>query len=69
MKYPKAIMIMVASLVLTMLLGLAGCGDDHRGRHHGDRDREHERYERRDGDRHEDRDGDSRHERSGRDDR
>ncbi|MBE3097602.1 MAG: hypothetical protein IMZ44_10825 [Planctomycetes bacterium] len=45
------IMILVASLVLAMLLGLAGCGDDHRDRSHGDRDRSSERFERHDGDR------------------
>lgn len=53
MRHLKATGIVVASLVLTMLLGLAGCGHDHSDRFHGDRDRP--RYERRDNDRHEER--------------
>jgi Ni/Co efflux regulator RcnB len=58
----KTIVIVVASLMLTVLLGLAGCGEDeHRDRFHGDRDRDTVRYERQDNDRHEDR-RESRHE-------
>jgi hypothetical protein len=52
MRHPKAIMIMVASLVLTVLLGLAGCGDDHSDRFHRDGDRSPDRHERHDSDRH-----------------
>jgi hypothetical protein len=53
MRYLKATGIVVASLVVTMLLGLAGCGNDHSDRFHGDRDRPS--YERHDNDRHEER--------------
>lgn len=55
----KITLILAASLILTVLMGLAGCGDDHGHRVRGDRDR----YERHDGDRHEDRGGDSDHDR------
>ncbi len=64
MRYLKAAMIVVASLALTGLMGLAGCDEDHHYR--GDRDRS-PRYEGHDsdrheqGDRHEDRGGDSGH--------
>jgi hypothetical protein len=54
MRHLKTIGILAASVVLTVLLGMAGCGDDRRDRY-GDRDRDRERYERRDSDRHEDR--------------
>jgi len=60
MRHLKITLLMVAPLVLTVLLGLAGCGGDDRDRHHGDRDRS--RYERQDNDRHGDRGGDSAHE-------
>ena len=68
----KTTIIMVASLVLTMLLGLAGCGEDHGAHFRGDRDRSPGRYERQgsdrqeqrqESDRHEDRGGDSGHDR------
>jgi hypothetical protein len=68
MRYLKLITIMLASLVLTAFMGLAGCGEDH-GRIHGERDRtapapryDNDRHEERhDADRHEDRGGDSGH--------
>lgn len=59
MRHSKTTVLMIASLVLVMFLGLAGCGDDHRTRYSGDRDRYPERYDRHDGDRHVDRDRDS----------
>jgi hypothetical protein len=49
MKPLKTTMIMVALLVLTVFLGLAGCGGDDGDRYRGDRDRSH--YERQDNDR------------------
>ena len=53
------LVILVAPMVLALLMGLAGCGDEHRYR--GDRDRGPEQRERSDRDRHEDRrDGDRR---------
>jgi hypothetical protein len=55
MRHLKASGIVVVSLVVTMLLGLAGCGRDHSDRFHGDRD--NARYER-----HEDHGQDSGHE-------
>jgi hypothetical protein len=69
MKHLKTSMIMAAALVLTVLLGLAGCGDD-RGRHgYYEGERNHEVYaiprednERHDSDRHEDRGGELRRE-------
>jgi hypothetical protein len=72
MRHLKTTMIIFASLVLTVFLGLAGCDEDHGGRHiHGDRDRppEHKRDhrppERRrdDRDRHKDRSRNSDHDR------
>ncbi len=48
MRHLKMTMTVVASLVLAVLLGLAGCGEDHEYRHDDDR----VRYERHDGDRH-----------------
>jgi len=68
MRHMKTAMIMVASLILTVLLGLAGCGEDNGHRVRSDRDRYPERYERQDGDRqdsgrHEDRGGESGHDR------
>lgn len=65
MRHPKTTMVMVASLVLTVFLGLAGCGDDHSVRYHDDRNRSPERYERQDSDRHEERQGDRHEERGG----
>ena len=47
MRHLKTTMIMVASLVLTVFLSLAGCSDDHGDHYRGDRDR----IERRDSDR------------------
>ena len=70
MRHLKTFVIM-ASLALTMLLGLVGCGDDHRNHIRSDRDRPPARYERHDndrpqerheGDRHEDRGNDGGHE-------
>ena len=68
MRHLKMATIMVVSLVLTVFLGVAGCGDDHRDHFRGDRDRSAEVYERsdndrHDNDRHEDRGGDSGHDR------
>ena len=51
MRHLKTVMILGASLVLTVFLGLAGCGDDHRDHIRSDRDRYPERVERRDSDR------------------
>lgn len=59
MKHLNTTMIMVASLVLTVLLGVAGCGGDRRDHHRVERNSPPERYESRDNDRHEDRGGDS----------
>jgi len=59
MRHLKMTMIMAALLVLTVFLGLAGCGEDHGHRIRNDRDRYPER---RDSDRHEDRGRDSGHE-------
>lgn len=59
MKHLKTTMIMVLLLFVTVLLGVAGCDDDHRDRFRGDRDRRPSRDQRRDGDRHDDRRGDS----------
>lgn len=69
MRHLKTAMIVVASLVLPVLLGLAGCGDDHRDHFRGDRGRSPERYERRDGDRHDGPGGGSGPDRSERGDR
>ncbi len=55
MRHLKTTLLVVAALAVTALLGLAGCGDDHRDRFHDDRDRSSERYERRDSDRQEER--------------
>ena len=52
MRHLKITMITVASLVLTVFLGLAGCGEDRGHRVRGDRDRHPVSYERHDGDRH-----------------
>lgn len=54
MKHWKTAMIVIASLVLTMFLGLAGCDDNRRGRHiRGDRDHPPRHHDRDDGwDRH-----------------
>ena len=57
MRHLKTTMIMVAALVLTVLLGLAGCGEDRGYRVRSDRDRYPERYERQGNDRHDDRGG------------
>lgn len=51
MRHLKTSVIMVASLVLSVFMGVAGCGDDHRDHFRGDRDRSAERYERPDNDR------------------
>ena len=51
MRHLKVTMIVVASLVFSLLLGMAGCGDHHGDRNRGDRDRSHDSYERHDGDR------------------
>lgn len=56
MRYLKMHIIVAASLVLAVLLGLAGCGDDHRDHFRDDGDRHSVRYERQDNDRHEDSD-------------
>jgi hypothetical protein len=58
----KTTRIVVASLMLTGLLGLAGCFEEDGGRFHGDRDRSPEHYERHDSDRHEERHDSDRHE-------
>jgi hypothetical protein len=50
MRHLKTIMILAASLVLAVLLGLTGCDDDHSHHIRGDRD-DYPR-ERHDGDRH-----------------
>ena len=55
MRHLKTTMLVVAALVVTVLLGLAGCGDDHRDHFRDDRDRSPERYEQRDSDRREER--------------
>ena len=59
MKHLKTSMILAASLVMTLILSLAGCDDDHRRHVSYDRDRNHEVYAapRYDNDRHEDRGG------------
>jgi hypothetical protein len=58
MRNMKTVMTIVASLVLTAFLGLAGCGEDHGYRmdDHRDRAAPAPRYDndRHDGDRHED---------------
>lgn len=58
MRNLKITLMMVASLVLTLFLGLAGCGDDHRHRMdmHDDRDHSTVIIDRSGNDRHEDRD-------------
>ena len=69
MRHLKITMIMAASLVLTVLLGLAGCGDDHRGHAYYVQDRPPEVYgvQRQDTDRHDERQDSDRHEDRGRD--
>jgi hypothetical protein len=69
MRHLKISMILAASLIFTVLLGLAGCGDDHGSRVYYEGDRGHEVYatpryenERHDMDRHEDRGRESGHE-------
>ena len=57
MRHLNTAMIMVASLVLTVLLGVAGCGEDHRDGYRVERNSPPERYESHDNDRHEDRGG------------
>lgn len=64
MRHVKTTLFVAASLVLTVLLGLAGCGEGHGDHYGGDRDREPARYDRHDSDRHDDRGGDSGHDRS-----
>ena len=61
MRHLKIHMVMAAALVLAVLMGLAGCGDDHRDRFRDDRDRHDVRYEQRDGDRHDERQDSDRH--------
>lgn len=69
MKNLKTTLIVLASLVLTVLLGLSGCGEDeHRDRFHGDRQEvRHDRQDngrnegRQEAERHEDRGGQSGH--------
>ncbi len=66
-KHWKTAMIVIASLVLTMFLGLAGCDDNHKGRHiRGDRDHCPPERRRDDRDRYYDRGRDSRHDRDDR---
>ena len=63
MRHLKIILGVVASLVFTLFLGLAGCDDDHRDRNiHSDRNRRVE-HNRNDRDRHDDRGRDSDHDR------
>ena len=68
MRHLTTSMMIVASLVLTVLLALAGCGEDHGHRYREDRTVIYERHdndrheERHDSDRHEDHGGDSGHE-------
>ena len=54
MRHVKSTMIIIASLVVTLFLGVAGCDEHHRDGFRGDRDRPPERSERRDSDRHDD---------------
>jgi hypothetical protein len=64
MKHWKTTMILIASLVLTVFLGLAGCDEDHKGRHiRSDRDRRPPEHKRDHRDRHKDRGRDSDHDR------
>ena len=67
MRHLKTTMIMVTSLVLTVLLGLGGCGGDNGDHFHGDRDRYPARYEQQDNNRHEERQESDQHEDRGRD--
>lgn len=67
MRHWKTIMALGASVVLTVFLGLAGCGDDHRDHIRSDRDRYPEQVERHDGDRHEVQQESDRHDDRGRD--
>ena len=61
MRYLNTVMIMASSLILAVVLALAGCGDDHHGDHfRGDGDR-HPANERHDSDHHDDHGGDSGH--------
>jgi hypothetical protein len=62
MRHLKITMIVAASLVLTVLMALAGCGEDHGDHFRSDRDRPPEHYERQDNDRHSDRQDSDRHE-------
>jgi hypothetical protein len=61
MRHLKITIIILASLVVTVLLGLSGCGEDeHRDHFRGDR--QEVRYQRQDNDRHEERQEVQRHE-------
>jgi hypothetical protein len=61
MRHLKATVIMAAMLVLTAILGLVGCGDDHRDHMRSDRDRYPSHNEGHDNDHHEDRGGNTGH--------
>jgi hypothetical protein len=55
MKHVKTTFVMAASLILTVLFALAGCGEDHGDRFRSERDRRPEQIERHDSDRHDER--------------
>jgi hypothetical protein len=55
MRHWKIIPLAAASLVVTALLGVSGCGDEHHDRYYGNREHEEVRYDRGDNDRHEER--------------
>ena len=61
MRQLRITLIFAASLLIPVVLALAGCGEDNDGRFHGERDRSPERYEQHDNDRHDDRRDNDRH--------
>ena len=58
----KITMIAVASLVVAVLLGMSGCGDEHHDRYYGNREHEEVRYDHGDNDHHEERQDAEHHE-------